>query len=134
MLGSLPTLPRPMTAVPNAGFVPPVPGPASGSPPPPGTVTPNRQQPALAGGPAPTGQQAPRGPTVRGQSPEEPQRQPRPAPPPSAPVRSAQPLAMPTPAQLGVSAAQTISPEIDWNAVDRRLGNLGAVCFQMNQL
>jgi hypothetical protein len=44
-----------------------------------------------------------------------------------------EPLAMPSPEQLGVSKARPAG-SADWGAAHRRLQELGAVCFQLEKL
>jgi hypothetical protein len=52
---------------------------------------------------------------------------------PDEPIPPA-PLSMPTPAQLGVSAARVAAAEADWAAARSRLKELGAVGFQVDHL
>src|SRR5262245_43958491 len=53
---------------------------------------------------------------------------PTPAPAPAPPAR----VHLPTPGELGV-AAQAPAPALDWTATRRRLNELGAVTFQLQQ-
>jgi hypothetical protein len=92
----------------------------------------NAPAPAVPQGAAPSLAQAPRpgnGLIVRGQQPDEPI---EPLPPP--PARPSEPIHLPSPEELGVGTGRAAEPGIDWAAVNRRIENLGAVCFQMNRL
>jgi hypothetical protein len=86
--------------------------------------------PAAPANLAATPQPAPRAPVVRAQGPDDL----IPPPPPIPAARPREPVALPTPEQLGVAAARAAGDAVDWAAVDRRLQSLGAVCFQMNRL
>ncbi len=63
----------------------------------------------------------------RGQAPDELAPRPAPRPPESRPA----PVNIPTPEQLGIAAAPAASGAADWVAVRRRLQELRAVCFQL---
>jgi hypothetical protein len=65
---------------------------------------------------------------ARGQAPEEPIALPSPPPP----VREL--VGLPAPEQLGLAPTRNSEPGIDWNAVNQRVQNLGAVCFQQTKL
>jgi hypothetical protein len=99
-------------------------------PPPPGTVTPNRQ-PA-----PPQSASAVKAPVVRAKIDDTP-----PAPPAPAWTRAPR-AALASPEQLGVAAAGTpaaLQPaaapaSVDWNATHARLRQLGAVGWQLGEL
>lgn len=71
--------------------------------------------------------------TARGQSPSAPT-------PPPTPRRAAAPLSIPTPEQLGVGAAKKPATaaarreDVDWAATRKRLQEMGAVSFRLDQL
>src|SRR5262245_30866718 len=87
-------------------------------------AVPARTQPATA---PPAPQPGPPRPIVRLQAEDE-------APPPGRPApelrRTA--LALPSPEDLGIAAAP-VSASPDWSAAHRRLSQLGAKCFHVDQ-
>jgi hypothetical protein len=52
---------------------------------------------------------------------------------PDDPPRSPRPIRIPTPEELGVARARTAEAALDWGAAHRRLQELGAVGFHLEQ-
>jgi hypothetical protein len=52
---------------------------------------------------------------------------------PDDPPRSAGPIRIPTPEELGVALARPVESALDWAAAHRRLQELGAVGFHLEQ-
>ncbi len=69
--------------------------------------------------------------TIRGVSGESRPPAPAPTPPRTLPP---DPVSLPSPEQLGVAAPRPHDPTLDWEAIRKRLRDLGAVSFQLDTL